>query len=102
MHPFTNLWTVKLSDWQRGLIVAILTTPFTIIYDSVTATPMTLNFDWKKILGAAIAGGLGYFLKNFMTGANGQIFTNSPTPLTVSLPVSIPKQATEPPKEGGK
>jgi hypothetical protein len=38
---FTTLWTIKLSDWQRGLVVAILTTPLTIIYDTVTATPMT-------------------------------------------------------------
>ncbi len=81
---FTQLWTIKMSDWQRGLIVAILTTPLTIIYDTVTATPMVFTFDWKKILGAAIAGGIAYFLKNFITGINGQILTNAP------------------PKEGGK
>jgi hypothetical protein len=73
---FTTLWTIKLSDWERGLAVAILTTPLTIIYDTVTATPMVLKFDWKKILGAAIAGGIGYLLKNFFTGSKGNLLTN--------------------------
>ena len=73
---FTQLWTIKLSDWQRGLIVAILTTPLTIIYDTVTATPMILTFDWKKILGAALAGGVGYLLKNLLTGQQGNLLTN--------------------------
>lgn len=76
MNAFTELWTLKMSDWQRGLVVAILTTPLTIIYDTVTATPMTLTFDWKKILGTAIAGGVAYLLKNFVTGSQGKLLTN--------------------------
>ena len=74
MSPFTNLWKIKMSDWERGLVVAILTTPFTIIYDSVSAGG--LEFDWKKILAAALAGGLGYLLKNLVTGQNGNLLTN--------------------------
>ena len=74
MNVFTELWTIKMSDWQRGLVVAILTTPLTIIYDSVSAG--TLVFDWKKILAAAIAGGIAYILKNLITGANGKLLTN--------------------------
>jgi len=74
VNPFTKLWTIKMSDWQRGLMVAILTTPLTIIYDSVTAGNLT--FDWKKITGAAIAGGLGYILKNLLTGQSGNLLTN--------------------------
>jgi IMP dehydrogenase/GMP reductase len=73
---FTQLWTVKMSDFQRGLAVAILTTPLTIIYDTVTATPMVLTFDWKRILGAALAGGIGYLLKNLFTGQQGSMLTN--------------------------
>ena len=77
---FTALWTVKMSDAQRGLVVAILTTPLTIIYDTVMATPMVFTFDWKKILGTAIAGGIGYILKNFFTGAGGNLLTNRADP----------------------
>ena len=78
MNCFTKLWTIQMSDFQRGLVVAILTTPFTIIYDSVSTGALT--FDWKKILGAAIAGGIGYILKNILTGSGGQILTNAKPP----------------------
>jgi hypothetical protein len=78
MNCFTELWTLKLGDWERGLIVAILTAPLTIIYQSVMTTPITLVFDWKTILGAAIAGGIGYILKNFATGSNGKLLSNKP------------------------
>ena len=80
MNCFSNLWTIKLSDWQRGLIVAILTTPLTIIYDSLMATPMVLTFDWRKIVGAALAGGIGYLLKNLLTGQGGKLLTNAGPP----------------------
>ncbi len=73
---FSNLWTIKMSDWQRALIIAIFTGPLTIIYDTVTATPMVLTFDVKKIIGAALAGGIGYLLKNVLTGVNGNLLTN--------------------------
>lgn len=76
MNCFTKLWTLKLSDVHRALIIAILTGPLTIIYDTVTATPMVLTFDWKKIVGAAIAGGVGYLLKNILTGSQGKLLTN--------------------------
>ena len=80
MDYWTNLWTVKLGDWGRGLIIAIFTAPLTIIYQSVTTTPMTLVFDWKAILGGALAGGLGYILKNLATGSGGNLFRNAPKP----------------------
>ena len=71
---FTELWTIKMSDWQRGLVVAACTIPFTIIYDTVMSG--ALDFDWKKILGGFIAGGLGYILKNFSTGSSGNVLSN--------------------------
>jgi len=76
MNIFTQLGTIKISDWWRGLIVAIATTPLTIIYQSITATPMSLVFDWKAIIGAALAGGIAYILKNIGTGIKGNLLTN--------------------------
>ena len=73
---FTELWTLKLSDWQRGFIIAVFTAPLTIIYQSVTATPITLVFDWKAIIGAALAGGIAYILKNLATGSGGNLLRN--------------------------
>ncbi len=75
-NVFTDLWTVKLGDWGRGLVIAIFTTPLTIIYQSLMATPVTLVFDWKAIIGAALAGGIGYILKNMATGKSGKILSN--------------------------
>lgn len=80
---FAELWTVKLGDWGRGLVIAILTAPLTIIYTSLMATPMTLVFDWKVILGTALAGGIAYILKNFGTGSGGKLLTNEPPKLDV-------------------
>ena len=71
---WTNLWTIKLSDWQRAFIVAVLTTPITIIYDA--AMTGGLVFDWRKIIAGAIAGGTGYLLKNLLTGTSGNFLTN--------------------------
>ncbi len=77
MDHFSKLGTIKLNDWSRGLIVAIATTPLTIIYQSVSAG--TLVFDWKAIIIAAITGGVGYLIKNLATGINGQLLTNNPS-----------------------
>jgi len=77
-NPFGPLGTIKLSDWWRGMIVALITAPLTIIYQSLSATPVTLVLDWKAILAAALTGGIAYLLKNLGTGSGGQILTNAP------------------------
>jgi len=74
MEPFSGLGTFKLSDWWRALIVAIIVSPLTIIYDSLMAGGFTV--DWKKVLSAAIIGGIAYVLKNLGTGAQGNILSN--------------------------
>ena len=84
---FSELWTVKLGDWERGLIIAILTAPLTIIYTSLMATPVSLVFDWRTILGAAIAAGIAYILKNFGTGSGGKLLTNEPGPTVIASKV---------------
>jgi len=71
---WTALGNVKISDFWRGLIVAIIAVPLTIIYDS--AMTGSLTFDWKKIVAAAIVGGVAYIVKNLATGANGNLLTN--------------------------
>ncbi len=76
MNIFTRLGTIKLSDWWRGLIVAVATAPLTIIYQSVSAG--TLIFDWKAIVTTALAGGIAYLMKNLATGSGGSILTNKP------------------------
>lgn len=71
---FTALGSIKLSDFWRGLIVAVATIPLTIILESIGKGSLT--FDWKMIVLAALSGGLGYVLKNLGTGVNGNLLTN--------------------------
>ena len=71
---FTNLWRVKLGDIGRALIIAIITAPVGIVYEWATVENFELS--GKALLKGAIAGGLAYLIKNFITGANGKILTN--------------------------
>ena len=71
---FTKLGLIKISDWWRGFIVAVITIPLTIIFDS--ATTGVLTFDWTKIAAAGVAGGCAYILKNLVTGSGGNLLTN--------------------------
>lgn len=70
-----KLWSLAQTDWARGLIVAIITAPLTIIYESVSKGALT--FDWKAIIAAAITGAIAYLLKNLATGAKGTLLTNA-------------------------
>ncbi len=78
MDHFSELWTVKMSDWQRALVVAVLSGPFGILYDSVMAWEFT--FTLQSIIKAAVVGLLSYLGKNFITGANGRLLTDKPEP----------------------
>ena len=69
---FSKLWTIKLSDWQRGLVIAVIMAVITTIYEGLQSG--TVN--WKTVLTVAIGAGLSYFGKNFITGSNGKILTN--------------------------
>ncbi len=71
---FTKLWSVKMGDWERALVIAIITAPLTIILQSVNAGSLVVN--WKTILAAALSGGIAYILKNLGTGQNGNMLTN--------------------------
>ena len=71
---FTNLWTVKLSDWERAFVVAILAAPLGILYD--WATIVNYAFSWQGLIKGAVAGGVGYVIKNFITGIQGSILSN--------------------------
>lgn len=71
MDCFTRLWTVKLGDWGRGLVIAILSIPISILYDWATMDDFELSA--KAIIRGAVAGGLAYVGKNFITGPSGKM-----------------------------
>ena len=70
----TSEWgTVNLNDFIHGLILATLSAPLTIIYDSLQKGD--LNFDWKNIGTVALLGFLSYLIKKFFTPS--QIITTN-------------------------
>jgi hypothetical protein len=74
MMKTCDLWKLCSSDWVKGLVVAVLTAPLTIVYESVQAGALTLN--GKTIALAATGAGIAYILKQFGTGSSGKLLTN--------------------------
>lgn len=73
-------FTLNLSDFWKGLFMAVIMPVLAIIMQSLDAGGLTFN--WKVITGAAIAGLLGYLIKNFSTPA--KIVVSGATPETVA------------------
>ncbi len=62
-----GLFNLSSKDFLRGLLVAVITAPITIILQSLNEG--SLVFDWKSIGAVALAGGLSYIIKNIGTPA---------------------------------
>lgn len=56
---------LNLRDLLKGLLVAVITPVFTIIMTSLNAGQ--LMFNWKIIGATAVAAGLAYIVKNFLS-----------------------------------
>ena len=66
---FLNL---NSTDFIKGLIMAVLTTVITVIYQTVEAGSLT--FDWKAIGTMALTSALAYIMKNLFTNSTGKLF----------------------------
>jgi hypothetical protein len=66
---FLNLNT---TDFIKGLIMAVLSTVITIVYQTVEAG--SLVFDWKSIGTMALTTALAYIMKNLFTNSAGKFF----------------------------
>ena len=67
MSAFYNL---NIQDLAKGLILTILTSVVTIVYNTVSAGSLT--FDWQAIGLTALTSGLAYLMKNFLTNSKGE------------------------------
>lgn len=61
----SNFLSLNWKDILKGLLMAILTPAAWVIQQSLDAGTFVLN--WKQIAMAAVAGGLSYLVKNFLT-----------------------------------
>ena len=66
---FLNL---NSSDFIKGLLMAVLSTIITVIYQTVEAGSLT--FDWKSIGTMALTTALAYIMKNLFTNSTGKLF----------------------------
>jgi len=81
---WSKLWSVNTKDWTKGLIIAVISTPLTIIMESLNAGSLTL--DWKKVGIVALTAGIAYLVKNFATGSSGRMLTEKPSDPIIPTP----------------
>lgn len=67
MSTFLNL---NIQDLAKGLILTVLTSVVTIVYNTVSAGSLT--FDWQAIGLTALTSGLAYLMKNLLTNSKGE------------------------------
>ena len=72
----SSIFTLNKLDFVKGLVIAVLTSVITIIYDTVQIGSLT--FDWKAIYTAAASAALAYILKNLLTNSNDEFLKKDP------------------------
>ena len=73
--PFLSLHT---KDAIKGLIVAILTSVLTGVYDIIASGAMPTAAQWKTIGIAGLTAGVGYVMKNWLTNSSDQFAKPEP------------------------
>lgn len=68
MSTFLSL---NSKDFIKGLFIAVLTAVITMLYTSIEAGELMIN--WKAIGMTAISAALAYITKNLLTNSNGDI-----------------------------
>lgn len=66
MTTSSNFLTLNSCDFLKGLVLAAITAPLTIIQNSLAAGQ--LDFNWKNIATVAASGALAYLIKNYFSG----------------------------------
>lgn len=69
-------FNLNLSDWVRGLLVAVITGPITIIIQSLNEGSLTFN--WKTIITVGLSAALSYVVKNWLLTPNEITIKNPP------------------------
>ena len=66
----SSIFTLNNKDFIKGLLVAVLSSVVTILYNTIESGSLT--FDWKAIGTMALTSALGYILKNLLTNSSGE------------------------------
>ena len=66
----SKFFNINIQDLTKGLILTVLSSTLTIIYQTVSAGSLTFN--WKEIGLIALTSGIAYLMKNLLTNSNGE------------------------------
>jgi len=72
----SKLFTLTLSDFLKGLVVAVLAAALTILMQSIQTG--TFIIDWKAMIFTSIAAAIAYLIKNLGTNSEGKTFKKEP------------------------
>jgi len=68
----STLFNLNSTDFLKGLIMAVLSSVITVVYQTVEAG--SLVFDWKAIGTMALTSAIAYIMKNLFTNSTGKFF----------------------------
>lgn len=75
MKKFSKTGQLNLQDWVHGFIVAGLSAGLVALQEALSVGLAQIN--WNSVAGVAIAGGLGYIIKQLGTGIPKEIQIDS-------------------------
>jgi hypothetical protein len=71
MRTFSEKGSLDFRDWIHGFIMALLSSGLITLQEMLTDGISNVN--WHVVLSVAIAGGVGYIIKQLSTGVPTQI-----------------------------
>lgn len=79
MKKASKFLRLKLSDWMKGLLIAVLTAVLTCVYSFIEQGDIDFTkADWKLIIIAGLGAGISYILKNLATNSEGKVLKSEP------------------------
>ncbi len=73
----SSFLSLNTKDFVKGLVITVLTSVLSIIYSSLQAGSLTI--DWKVILTTGLTSAIGYIIKNYLTNSKDEILKKEPT-----------------------
>jgi biotin transporter BioY len=71
----STIFTINWADLGKGALVAAITAALAIIGQSIEAGQLPTSAQLKVAGLAGLTAGIGYIIKNFLTGSDGKFLT---------------------------
>ncbi len=68
----SKMFKLNLNDFAKGLVVAFVGAGILVVYNFLQKCGFTC-IEWEAVLNAALVGGVGYLIKNFLTDENNKL-----------------------------